>query len=303
MKSGDSVGDRSQPSVTGGRARLVDSYWGEIRDDRTDIHTEIGLLAPNLLKTELDGVEVEYEASLNDVSVAEAERTCLELHPDSTELNLDAEFLHHRVPEWWRTHVENDEETEIAVAPKLNFDIERALDVSFPLTDVSVRTPRMHRSFTTDVLESVPESCPQSVELLGREVFTVEDVDVEWREPTERETPVDVEATVVNHLPVSLPFSDLGYEIRMNDVVVGEGDAEGAGIDGSTRETVETRAAIQLERMEDWWPTHVAAELDTGVEETRLEVEFYVEVGVGIASKRITLFEHVDTVETSVFRK
>lgn len=281
--------------------RLVDSYWGEVHDDRSMIHTEIGVVAPNLLTTELTGVQVEYEATLNDVPVASAERAGLELRPETTELNIDAEFRHETVPDWWKTHVANEETTVISVEPKLNFDVERALDIRFPLTDVSVRTPRIQRSFDTEVLDSVEDTPPQETTVLGRTVFVVDDVEVEWEEPTEDETPVDVEATVTNPTRFDLPFADLKYEIRMNDVVVGEGEVDTGGLPARTTKDVETSVAVEVDRLVDWWPTHVSEDEHTGVEETVLEVEFYADIGPYGIGPDVTVFEHRDTVETGVF--
>lgn len=281
--------------------RLVDTYWGDVHEDSSDIHTEIGVVAPNLLAAELTGVQVEYEAALNDVPVASAERTGLKLGPDTTKLNVDAEFRHDSVPEWWKTHVENGERTVISVEPRLNFDVERALDIRFPLTDVSLRTPRIRRSFETDVLEGVEDTPPQETTVLGRTVFVVEDVEAEWGEPTEDETPVEVEATVTNPTRFRLPFGDLRYEIRMNDVVVGEGEVDHGGFPARTTKQVETSAAVEVDRLVEWWPTHVSEDDATGVEETVLEVEFYADVGPYGLGPDVTVFEHRDTVETGVF--
>ncbi len=307
MKTGNpqnTTADTREPAGgSGSRLRLVDSYWGETEDDGTRIHTRVNLVAPNLLSGELSGVDIGYQASMNEVTVAEAERSNVALHPDSTELNLDAVFHHDSVPDWWRSHVENDEETEITVAPTVDLDIERALDINLPLTDVSLRTPALHRGFSTDVLDSVPESCPQETTVLGRTVFRVEDVEVEWGEVTETETPVEVEATVTNPTRFPMPFGDVRYEIRMNDVVVGEGDVETGGFPADTTKDVEAQAAIQVDRLTEWWPTHVREDEDTAVEETVLEVEFYAAVGALGVSRRVTLFEHSDTVETSVFAR
>ncbi|MFW5929985.1 MAG: LEA type 2 family protein, partial [Halobacteriota archaeon] len=286
---------RTPTGVTVDVPRLTKN-WGDVGEETSDIQTTVDVRAPTLLDGRLQGLEFEYDVSLNDVYVASAEASQVDVKPDGTRLDLTAAFQHDRVPDWWKTHVDNDETTTLQVEPRLNLDVDGLLDMGLPLTDLKFRAPQVRREFETDVLGGVRDSAPQKRTVLGREVIRIHEIDAAWSKPTEDETPVEVTADVENPTRIPMAFDDVRYEIRMNDVVVGEGTAaDELRLPARSQREVEFQPAIQTERLVVWWPTHVEND-----EETKLDVRVYAEVGPNPLSKSVTLYRHRDTVETDV---
>ncbi|WP_436347103.1 LEA type 2 family protein [Natronorubrum sp. FCH18a] len=89
-------------------------------------------------------------------------------------------------------------------------------------------------------------------------MFVVEETNAQWGNATEDRTPIEAEATVTNPTRLPVPITEIGYTVRLNDIVVGEGvAAEQTVIGPGSTQTIEVNAAIDNSVLDEWWVTHL----------------------------------------------
>lgn len=265
----------------------VSTEWGEADEEVTEIETRFEIPAPNVVEGRLSNFGVGYDVNMNGVRMASAERDDVFLKPDGTVVRLDAEMDNQRIPEWWVTHVNNDEESNVEIEPHLQ------LPAILGGISASARAPTRRRKVETDVLGCVETEDSQDKTVLGRRVFTVEDFHAEWGEATVEETPVDVTARVSNPNSFSIGASRIDCEILMNGVRVGQGSSKGVSIPGESEESVDVDVTVENDELPSWWCTHV----ENG-EESEIEVALYAVYEVFGRDLRVPLFSYDGSFDT-----
>ncbi|WP_101296862.1 LEA type 2 family protein [Halegenticoccus soli] len=271
----------------------VDNSWGTVAENRTEIETQIAVDNPRLLEWG-DGVaDVTYTVSLNSVQIADGRKKQVDLSGGRDVITASTWMNNDDVPEWWVTHVNNDETTTVRVNPAV---VVESTDVTFPV-DSRTRT----RTVETDLLAPLQTNETRRFGAFGRTLLVVNGTDARWGHATAERTPLIVSATVTNPTPVPIPIADIGYTIRMNGVRVGHsvGDQEEVIPPHSTR-TIETRAIIDNSKLDEWWVTHLRND-----ETTRLTVDFHATVEYRGERQRLPLdfLTYQRTFDTNIFQQ
>jgi LEA14-like dessication related protein len=276
----------SERSARGG----VRTEWGDVDDETSEIRTEVSVPSPSFADRSVGTFGVEYVAEMNGVRVAEAEESGFRFDPDEnrTVADLSAEMEHEAVRDWWGEHVENGEVSSMRVKPRLRLDL--------TLSDLGVRVPSQEMRVETDALGFLKDADRRERKVAGRTVLAVDGVEARWGEPDDEKTPVDVEARVENPTRVSVSFSDLVCDVRMNGVCVGGGGTlDGFSLGAGESDEVGMRVDVEHERLPDWWRTHI----ENG-EETEIVADVYGAVDVLGRRFRVPLISYDGTVETDV---
>ena len=202
-----------------------------------------------------------------------------------------------QIPPWWRTHIENGERTAVNINATVQTSIlgERQFDIT------------QKREVETDLIgqfnseETRPVNADDPPPVMSNPVLYVNRTSAEWGTVTREETPIDMAFQLYN--PQTLPYtiSELGYEITMNGVLVGEGQTEDiAAIPPGATETVRTDAAIINGNLDEWWVTHLQND-----QRTQLRIEFYAVISGEelVSDVRVPLDEltYEETIETDIF--
>jgi LEA14-like dessication related protein len=250
----------------------VENEWGEITDERTSIQTHVVVNNPN--RVGLPGVAgVSYDVAMNDVTVASGSSGGLSLSPGPNEVTLNTHIDNQKIPAWWASHINDGEQTTVSVRPSVN---------AGPL---SKAVPAEDRTFETDMLSSFSTDQPQSFEVGGRTFVTVEETSASWGEATANETPLQFTGTVTNPNDASVSFSQIGYEVSMNDVTVAEGTTdEGIEVGSNATETIRIDAALDNGKLDEWWVSHLRND-----EQTTLDVQVYAVVETDDGDQRVPL--------------
>lgn len=277
LPSGDRV-------VRGG----VKNEWGDVDNESCEIRTEISVPPTNVVNGNVDTFGVEYVAEVNGVRVAEAEKSDFRFGPRTTAVSLTAEMENSTVSEWWGAHIKNGEKSRMRIKPRLRVDL--------PLSDLGVRVPSRERRIETDALGFLNGAGRRERDVFGRTVLAVEDLEANWGEPNDDETPVHVTATVENPTPVPVSFSALVCDVRMNGVDVGKGDTlDGFSVGAGETQEVEITVGVDHSALPEWWMTHVDNNEET-------EVVASVHGAVDVFGKRlhVPLISYDGKIETSV---
>lgn len=279
------VGGVAAFALTGGftapSLESIETQWGNVTDEHATIETTAVVENPNPVGVP-GVVTIEYQAQLNDVVLANGSKSGIGLSTGTNEIALKAEVEHETIAQWWVTHVNNDEQSELAISQSIEvFGFEQ---------DLPART----QEFNTDLIGSLTTEGAQDLTLAGREMLTIKNQSATWGEADIQTTPLVFEATLVNNHDHPIELAGFGYNVTMNDVLIGQGEtSEGLTVEPGSSSPMEITAAIDTPKMADWWETHLRND-----EQSRLEITFYalveddgetVELPLAAMSKAVSL--------------
>lgn len=283
------VGIIGAPSVVG-----VDNAFGPVNESTTTIESEIKVNNPNPFGVRLGGLTIDYAIEMNDVRMATGGREGMGVNasgnstiPVTTMMNND------RIPPWWVSHIENDENTTLVVNASIHSDL---LGQEFK--------PQIERSVNTNIIGGFNSDEDRPIEAdqpaAPDPVLWLNSTSGEWGDVSNETTEIDSAFELYNPNPVPVAVSEIGYEIRMNNVTMGEGRTDSAvTITPGQMETVRATTALQNENLDEWWVSHLQKN-----QTTQLEVEFYARIDLsdfGGDTVRIELDSIERTIETDMF--
>ena len=250
----------------------IENEWGEISAAESEIRTTVVVNNPN--RVGVPGLAgVSYDVRMNDVTVARGSSGGLRLSPGRNEFTLSTGVDNRKIPVWWASHINNGEETTVAVEPNVGVG---------PLKQ---GLPAQKRTFSTDLLAAFESDSGQSVEVGNETLLTVAETDASWGEATANRTPRRFAGTVRNPNDAPITFSRIGYEVRMNDVTVAEGRTDGeVRIDANDTGTIRIDSALDNSKLDEWWVSH----LRNG-ETTRLDVRAFAVMETDDGTRRVPL--------------
>jgi LEA14-like dessication related protein len=239
--------------------KSVESEWGEVTEEETKIQTTVVVNNPNSIG--LPGVVgVEYSTELNDVTIMQGQKSSVSISPGRNEISIPATMNNTAIARWWVSHVNNGEQSTMTVAAS----------VTGP-GGFSQPIQTQNSKFETTMLDSMESSEPRTVTLQGEEFVVLKEQSASWGEADMEETPIEFSATIENEHDYALTLDGIGYVIRMNDVVVGEGQrTDGVTVEPGQTGSIDTRAVIDTKKMADWWASHVRHD-----ESTEMTVAMY----------------------------
>ena len=275
----------------------VDNRFGEVDEETTVIYTDLVVNNPNPIGIQRGNATINYTVRMNDVPMAVGGREGINVTEGNSTLEFTTRMRNEQIPRWWVTHVNNDERTVVTVDGSVRTSIlgQRQYDIT---QEQAVETDIIG-DFNSD--ETRPVNADDPPPVFSNPVLYVNRTSAAWGEATEEATPIDMEFVLYN--PQTLPFAvtELGYEITMNGVPVGEGATDDvATIPPGATETVRTEARIVNPNLDDWWVTHLRND-----QVTNLRIEFYAVVSADQLAQDVRIpldrLTYEETIETDIF--
>jgi LEA14-like dessication related protein len=255
----------------------VDSDWGAVTDEETEIETDVALHNPNAVP--VPGVfDVKLRATLNGVVIAEGSESGVGLDSGRNELSLSAAMDNDAIGDWWREHVEDGERSTLSLEATVvgPGGVRRAI----PVRNTTVET---------DLFGPLERDQSRTVSLQGEDLVTIESTSARWGEPGDETTPLQFSASVENRHEQPIDFDAFAYTVQLNNVTVGEGrTTSGLEVEPGASDRLEIDAGIDTERMTDWWPTHVRNNESTTV---TVRVDGLVERNGSLERLPLSLYE------------
>ncbi len=275
----------------------VDNRFGEVDNETTVIDTDLVVDNPNPVGVQLGNTTINYTVRMNDVAMAVGGREGLGVEPGNSTLEFTTRMDNERIPTWWVTHVNGDERTVVTINATVRTSLlgERQFDIT---QEQEVETDIIGQ-FNSD--ETRPVEADDPPPGVRNPILYVNRTSASWGEATAETTPIDMEFLVYNPKTVPFTVTELGYEITMNGVAVGEGRTEEAtAIPPGGTETIRTETLIRNGNLDDWWVTHLRND-----QVTDLRIEFYAVVSGELLPQdvRVPLDEltYERTIETDIF--
>jgi len=255
------------PSVVG-----VENRFGTVNETHTTILTDLTVDNPNPIGVTLGGTSVNYTVRMNDVSMASGSKKGIGIETGNTTLAFTTLMENEKIPRWWVSHIDNGERTQLELDAKVHSS----------LLGQTVTVP-YSQEITTDVISQFnsEETRPVNANrpLIEDPVLYINETSAAWGSVSQSGTPIDMAFTVYNPKQVSYTITEIGYNITMNDVQVGEGTtSEPYVIEAKNETTIEAATAIRSGRLDEWWVSHLERN-----QVTNLRIDFYarVELPVG----------------------
>ncbi len=291
------VGVLGAPTVVG-----VENRFGAVSNETTVVETDLVVHNPNPFGVRLGDTTVDYTVFMNEVAMASGAKEGLQVTTGNTTLQFQTQMRNDRIPPWWASHVRNDERTNVTIDAHIRSGILGGRTFHPKIN----RTVETNIASTFDSNETKPVNSPRRFPaLFENPVLYVNRTRGEWGTvpPDNSTTPVNMDLTVFNPQQAKpYTITQVGYEVTMNDVLVGEGrTSEEYVIPGRESRVVETTPTIQNRHLDDWWVSH----LRNG-QVTELRIDFYVvvelpapvEEDVRVPLRELTIER---TIETDIF--
>lgn len=277
------------PSVAG-----VENRFGGVNETATTIESDVIINNPNPISLRLAGLAIDYGVEMNGIRMATGGREGVEIEQQgNSTIALTTTMENEKLPAWWASHVRNGENTTLVVDAAIRSEL---LGRSFE--------PRINRSINTSIIAAFNSNEDHPIDAnqpaLSDPVLWLNRTSGSWGAVDNETTEIDMGFDLYNPNPAPVVISNLGYEIRMNDVVMGEGATDkSVAIPPGGLETVTATTLLENENLDEWWVTHLQNN-----QTTQLEVQFYAEVdlsGIGGGTKRVPLDTFEQTIETDMF--
>jgi len=277
------------PSVVG-----VENEFGSVNESATVIESEIVVNNPNPFGVRLGGLAIDYAVEMNGIRMATGGREGLEIEGQgNSTISLETKMNNEKLPAWWVSHVRNGENTSLVVDASVRSQL---LGQSFE--------PKIDKTINTSIIAAFNSEEDQPIEAnkpaVSDPVLWLNSTSGSWGSVDNETTEIDMAFELYNPNAVPVAITELGYEIRMNNVTMGEGaTAKSAAIPPGELETVYATTLLQNEHLDDWWVTHLRNN-----QTTHLEVEFYARVDLsstGGGTVRVPLDTMERTIETDMF--
>jgi LEA14-like dessication related protein len=261
------------------------SEFTAVETETATVDSRIVVRNPNTVAVP-GGVDLVYAVRLNDVHVARGSEAGVAIPPGNTTVMTNATFDNTAIPAWWVTHVHRNESSVM---------VTRA-DVGVAGLPVGPTLTVERREIETEFLGAIGTDEPSIMTLNDTEILRIGDRTARWGDADAERTPLVVESRLANVHDRPVEIAGPVYEIRMNDVLVGEGETtEGITVAPGATATYDVRAAIDTQRMQQWWVSH----LRTG-ETTDLGMEVFAVAEVDGDRERLplTVYERQAVFET-----
>jgi LEA14-like dessication related protein len=285
---GYSAGLLGAPSVAG-----VQNQFGDVTDETTEIETDLVVNNPNPVGVSLGDLTVSYDVLMNDVEMANGTKEGVSIGSGTSTVAFTTHMQNDRIPAWWASHVRNGEHTTVRVDAEVRSGtLGRSFDA--PPVEEEVSTDLISNFNSTDTRE-VNADQP----LVSDPVAYVNETSAQWGEVTDARTPIDTRFVVYNAKTAPMAITEIGYEITMNDVQVGNGTTDREYvIEGHSTRTIRTETVIRNQQLDEWWVSHIQND-----QVTQLRIDFYAKVEVAGETFRVPLDEltYEQTVETDIF--
>jgi LEA14-like dessication related protein len=288
LAGGYSAGLLGAPSVAGAQ-----NQFGNVTDETTEIHSNLVVNNPNPVGISLGDVTVSYDVLMNDVEMANGTKEGVSVGSGNSTVAFTTEMRNDRIPAWWASHVRNGEHTTVRVDAEVRSG---TLGRTF-------QAPPVEEEVSTDLISNFNSTETREVNadqpFVSDPVAYVNETSAQWGEVTDAETPIDTKFVVYNAKSMPMVISEIGYEITMNDVRVGNGTTDREHvIEGHSTETIRTETVIQNQQLDEWWVSHLEND-----QVTQLQIDFYAKIEVGGETFRVPLDDltYEETVETDIF--
>ena len=238
------TGILSIPSV-----KNINNRWGNISDDNTEIISSIKIENNNPFKIILPRVKVDYTLKMNNIKMANGKIENINLQKGDTTIEVTSYLNNKRIPDWWISHIKNNETTIVDIEPIVVIDVE--------LAEPHIDTPSKTISVNTNLLGDFNIFEEKIIEI-GPVNITMKNVNAEWGNVNNETTELIFNVTMYNPIPKNISMPQIRYNISMNNIVIGNGSInDNLILKANNDSIIYLITLIDNTLIDDWFVSHL----------------------------------------------
>jgi len=238
------TGILSIPSV-----KNINNRWGNISDDNTEIISSIKIENNNPFKIILPRVKVDYTLKMNNIKMANGKIENINLQKGDTTIEVTSYLNNKRIPDWWISHIKNNETTIVDIEPIVVIDVEFA--------EPHIDTPSKTISVNTNLLGDFNIFEEKIIEI-GPVNITMKNVNAEWGNVNNETTELIFNVTMYNPIPKNISMPQIRYNISMNNIVIGNGSInDNLILKANNDSIIYLITLIDNTLIDDWFVSHL----------------------------------------------
>lgn len=231
-----------QPQIKG-----TTNQWGEVTSSTTEVITKVGVYNPNPVPLPLKNVLTTI--NMNDIKMGNgsAVKSEIEANSNST-IVISTGIQNDRIPEWWVSHIENDEESSMSMKGDLVFDL-KVTEFEYPIEKT--------RQVKTDILSGLSVSS-QKVDPSGPGSITIESAESQWGEVNQNYTQIVTTVKIQNDYPVEISIDEVNYLVEINGIKLADDTSDVTRfIEANSEAELSLTTKMSNDKLEEWWVTHI----------------------------------------------
>jgi|GEM_PF-428996 len=283
--------------------RSINHEWGQVTLGTTEIKTTAEIYNPNPVSIPIKRIHL--TVFMNGIKMAEGEAKDINLEANKVStVVFITKMDNNKIPEWWYTHIKNNEHSEVILQGTAYFEI-LGKEVSFPFkTSQEINTNLLGSASMENTIQETQEPAEEglfgklrgTIEKIKPKAPVMEKIDHSWGEVTPAETEIVSRITIYNPNIFPIYTSGIDYKIYMNEIEMARGQTvKRVEIPAESRSTVIASTKIDNSKLPKWWVTHI-----TRGEKTELVIEGDIIFDVKVTEIRLPLISYSKTINTNI---
>lgn len=266
----------------------VNLSWGKITAQTSEVKGVVSIYNPGPLSITSSNIVVSYRMSMNGIVMAEGSRRGIQVGRGHSTMNFSVFFDNTKIPQWWVSHVRDDEKTTVEI------DVNFILDLGF--TQITLATESRRFTVETNMLAKMNTNEPVDVTIVKPFHIIIKSISTRWGDISDETTEIKSEIVTYNPHMIPITITQLGFEIQMNNVSIGEGETSSLIIlKAKTETTINFTTEIFNKKLDDWFVTH----LKNG-ERTVLKIRMFSILRVGDLKVKVYLGTYEEEIRTDL---
>jgi len=227
--------------------REIKHEWGKVTSSTTEIITKVKVYNPNPVPLPLK--DIMTEVYMNDIKMGKGSALKAEIKANSeSTIIISTKLENGRIPEWWVTHIKNNEKSKMTVKGYLVFDL-KVTEFKYPI--------ELSNPIETNILDGLSSDEPEEVGV-GPIKLTIESKKTYWGDVNDEYTEMITLAKIRNDNLIPIPITKFYYSVEMNGIKLAEGvNNVETVIKPKSDVTLTLVTKLDNKMLDEWWVSHI----------------------------------------------
>ncbi|MCE7740706.1 MAG: hypothetical protein GPJ50_15165 [Candidatus Heimdallarchaeota archaeon] len=249
------LGCTGETKVGNPELREINFNWGQVTPTETEIITNILIYNPNPVSLPLK--DVQSEIYMNNIKMGECSTLNAKIEENSeSTIIFSTKLENSRIPEWWVSHIKNDEESTMNIDGYVEFNLE-ITDFKYPF--------KLSNPIKTDILSGLSSGNQQKINV-GPVSLRIKSESY-WGDVNKDYTEIITLVTIYNDNLIPVPVTKFESLVEMNDIKLAEtSNNVETIIPPKSERTLTLVTKLDNKMLDEWWVSHITNEEHTEVE-------------------------------------
>jgi len=192
-------------------------------------------------------LEVRFRSKEGEVLAVN--KVSFNLRKGETTIEVNSYFNNKKIPEWWVSHIKNNETTIVEIQPVVVIDAE--------FTEPEIETKSKTIRINTNLIGDIKTIDEKSINV-GPINLTLKSFSAYWSNITNETTELLLNISVYNPISYSIPMPQISYNISMNNITIGNGSiSDNYILKANNFSTISLVTNINNSLIDEWFVSHL----------------------------------------------